>query len=58
MNGIIDHGIVSKPLEKISEKFAKIDAVPSGYFYHEIYASKRPLNHALEHEQKAKLWKS
>ena len=37
LNGIIEKGFISQPLELIAKKFAKIDAVPSGYFYPEIY---------------------
>ena len=41
LDGLIEHGYTVKPLQRVSDHFEKIDAVPKGYFYHEIYASKR-----------------
>ena len=40
LDGLIEHGYTVKPLQRVSDNFEKIDAVPKGYFYHEIYASK------------------
>ena len=39
LDGVLTHDLDQELLEQISEKFKKIDCVPAGYFYPELYAS-------------------
>ena len=39
LDGVLTHDLDQELLEQISEKFKKIDCVPTGYFYPELYAS-------------------
>ena len=38
-NGVLEHDLPVAVLEEVVNKFKKIDQVPQGYFYPEIYAS-------------------
>ena len=57
LDGIIEHGFITKPLQKVSDNFEKIDAVPRGYFYHEIYASRKLPFHLQAHQEAVKTWR-
>ena len=39
LDGVLTHDLDQELLEQISDKFKKIDCVPTGYFYPELYAS-------------------
>ena len=39
LDGVLVHDLDQELLEQISEKFKKIDCVPAGYFYPELYAA-------------------
>ena len=38
LNGVLEHDFSITVLQKVAENFDKVDAVPQGYFYPEIYA--------------------
>ena len=44
INGVLDHKLNPQLLQDILEKFRRIDAVPQGYFYPELYTKLQPVS--------------
>ena len=44
LNGVLDHKLNGELLQEIAAKFRRIDAVPQGYYYPELFTLKEQIS--------------